>query len=42
MYYYKWSLFQTLPVAGVVGLVMLLSGSKALSEVQGRRLTGER
>ncbi|RDW87412.1 hypothetical protein BP5796_03106 [Coleophoma crateriformis] len=42
MYYTSWNLFQTLPVAGVVGLVAFLSGSKALSEVQSRRLAGER
>jgi len=42
LYYYKWNLFQTLPVAGVVSLIAFLSGSKALSEVQSRRLAGER
>jgi len=42
LYYYSWSLFATLPVAGVVGLVAFLSGSKALGEVQGRRLAGDR
>jgi len=42
LYYYNWTLFQTLPAAGVVGLVAFLSGSKALSEVQSRRLAGER
>ena len=42
LYYYNWTLFQTLPVAGAVGLVTFLSGSKALSEVQSRRLAGER
>ncbi|KAG9244967.1 Oligosaccharyltransferase subunit Ribophorin II-domain-containing protein [Calycina marina] len=42
LYYYSWNLFQTLPAAGVVGLVAFLSGSKALSEVQSRRLAGER
>ncbi|TVY83306.1 Uncharacterized protein LSUE1_G001542 [Lachnellula suecica] len=42
LYYYTWNLFQTLPVAGVVGLVAFLSGTKALGEVQGRRLAGER
>jgi oligosaccharyltransferase complex subunit delta (ribophorin II) len=41
-YYSSWNLFQTLPVAGVVGLITFLSGSKALSEVQSRRLAGER
>jgi oligosaccharyltransferase complex subunit delta (ribophorin II) len=42
LYYYNWTLFQMLPVAGVVGLVAFLSGSKALSEVQSRRLDGKR
>ncbi|CAL3970368.1 unnamed protein product [Diplocarpon coronariae] len=42
LYYCNWSLFQTLPAAGVVSLVAFLSGSKALSEVQTRRLAGER
>jgi oligosaccharyltransferase complex subunit delta (ribophorin II) len=31
-----------LPVAGIVGLVAFVSGSKALSEVQARRMAGER
>ena len=42
MYYSTWNLFQTLPAAGVVGTVALLSGTKALGEVQSRRLAGER
>lgn len=42
MYYSSWNLFQILPVIGVVGVTALLSGSKALGEVQGRRLAGER
>lgn len=42
LYYYNWSLFQMLPAAGIVGLVAFLSGTKALGEVQGRRLAGER
>ncbi|KAK0657462.1 Oligosaccharyltransferase subunit Ribophorin II-domain-containing protein [Cercophora newfieldiana] len=42
MYYTSWNLFQTLPVAGVVGAVTVLSGTKALGEVQSRRLAGER
>jgi oligosaccharyltransferase complex subunit delta (ribophorin II) len=42
LYYYNWTLFQMLPAAGLVGLVAFLSGSKALSEVQSRRLAGER
>jgi oligosaccharyltransferase complex subunit delta (ribophorin II) len=41
-YYAAWNLFQTLPVIGLVGVVAFLSGSKALSEVQSRRLAGER
>jgi oligosaccharyltransferase complex subunit delta (ribophorin II) len=42
MYYTSWNLFQVLPVAGVVGLVTFLSGSGALTEVQDRRIKGER
>jgi oligosaccharyltransferase complex subunit delta (ribophorin II) len=42
MYYTSWNLFQTLPAMTVVGAVMFLSGSKALGEVQSRRLAGER
>ncbi|KAK3382355.1 Oligosaccharyltransferase subunit Ribophorin II-domain-containing protein [Lasiosphaeria ovina] len=42
MYYTSWNLFQTLPVAAVVGVVAALSGTKALGEVQSRRLAGER
>lgn len=42
MYYTSWNLFQMLPVAGVVGVVTVLSGTKALGEVQSRRLAGER
>ncbi len=42
MYYLSWNLFQTLPVVGLVGAVTLLSGTKALGEVQSRRLAGER
>jgi len=41
-YYTSWNLFQTLPVAGVAGLVAFISGSGALTEVQERRLSGER
>lgn len=40
MYYTTWNLFQTLPVAGAVAVVAFVSGTKALSEVQGRRLAG--
>ncbi|KAF2797021.1 hypothetical protein K505DRAFT_299106 [Melanomma pulvis-pyrius CBS 109.77] len=42
LYYTSWNLFQTLPAAGVVGLVAFLSGSRALTEVQERRLAGLR
>ncbi|KAI4142976.1 MAG: hypothetical protein L6R39_004760 [Caloplaca ligustica] len=42
MYYTSWNLFQTLPAAAAVGLVTFLSGSRALREVQGRRLAGLR
>jgi len=42
LYYTSWNLFQTLPVAGVIGVVAFYSGSKALSEVQDRRLAGLR
>jgi oligosaccharyltransferase complex subunit delta (ribophorin II) len=42
MYYSSWRLFTALPAAGAVGLVLFLSGSRALTEVQERRLRGER
>lgn len=42
LYYSSWNLFQTLPVAAVVGTVAFVSGSRALTEVQSRRLAGER
>jgi oligosaccharyltransferase complex subunit delta (ribophorin II) len=42
MYYTSWNLFQTLPAAAVVGLVAFVSGSRALSEVQERRIAGLR
>ncbi len=42
MYYVSWNLFQLLPVAAIVGMVAFVSGSRALTEVQGRRLAGER
>ncbi|KAK5123418.1 hypothetical protein LTR85_002850 [Meristemomyces frigidus] len=42
MYYTAWNLFQTLPVAAVVSVVAYISGSRALTEVQDRRLAGER
>jgi len=42
LYYTSWNLFQTLPVLLAFGLVALLSGSRALTEVQERRLAGLR
>ncbi|KAK6065141.1 hypothetical protein SCUP234_10951 [Seiridium cupressi] len=42
LYYISWNLFQTLPVIGLVSVVTFLSGTKALGEVQSRRLAGER
>lgn len=42
LYYSSWNLFQTLPVAGVVGAVAYVSGSRALTEVQERRLSSQR
>jgi oligosaccharyltransferase complex subunit delta (ribophorin II) len=42
MYYTSWNLFKTLPVLLAVGIVAFLSGSRALSEVQERRLAGLR
>ncbi|KAG5989713.1 hypothetical protein E4U43_007656, partial [Claviceps pusilla] len=42
LYYSAWNLFQTLPVMGLVGAVAVLSGTRALGEVQGRRLAGQR
>ncbi|KIX97721.1 uncharacterized protein Z520_06499 [Fonsecaea multimorphosa CBS 102226] len=41
-YYTTWNLFQTLPVLGVLGVTAFLSGSRALTEVQERRLAGTR
>lgn len=42
LYYSHWKLYQMLPAVGVMGLVAFLSGSRALSEVQSRRLGGKR
>ncbi|KAF9875716.1 oligosaccharyltransferase subunit ribophorin ii [Colletotrichum karsti] len=42
LYYTTWSLFQVLPVMGIVATSIFLSGSKALGEVQSRRLAGQR
>ncbi|KAK4462097.1 Dolichyl-diphosphooligosaccharide--protein glycosyltransferase subunit Swp1 [Cladorrhinum samala] len=42
LYFTTWNLFQALPVLIGVSTVTILSGSKALGEVQRRRLAGER
>lgn len=42
LYYLSWNLFQTLPAAAVVGVIAYISGSRALTEVQDRRLAGKR
>ena len=42
LYYTTWNLFQMLPVAGAVAVVAFISGTKALTEVQERRLAGLR
>lgn len=42
MYYLSWKLFKVLPIAGAVGVVACISGAKALSEVQKRRVAGQR
>ncbi|KAI1819779.1 Oligosaccharyltransferase subunit Ribophorin II-domain-containing protein [Xylaria intraflava] len=42
LYYVNWSLFQVLPAIGLIGTATFLSGTKALGEVQSRRLAGDR
>ncbi|KAI1184178.1 Oligosaccharyltransferase subunit Ribophorin II-domain-containing protein [Nemania serpens] len=42
LYYINWTLFQVIPVVGIVSAATFLSGAKALGEVQSRRLAGER
>jgi len=42
LYYISWTLFQVLPVIALVGTATFLSGTRALGEVQSRRLAGER
>lgn len=42
LYYTSWNLFQLLPAAALVSVVAFVSGSRALGEVQGRRLAGLR
>ncbi|KAK2048161.1 hypothetical protein LZ31DRAFT_459366 [Colletotrichum somersetense] len=42
LYYTSWNLFQTLPAIAIVATSIFLNGTKALSEVQSRRLAGQR
>jgi len=42
MYYLRWNLFKTLAAAVCVAPIAFLSGSRALREVRGRRIRGER
>lgn len=42
LYYTHWNLFQMLPAVAAAGTVAFVSGSRALGEVQGRRLAGLR
>jgi oligosaccharyltransferase complex subunit delta (ribophorin II) len=42
MYYTSWKLYQVLPAVAAVGSVAFVAGSRALSEVQQRRLAGLR
>ncbi|KAF1350093.1 Oligosaccharyltransferase subunit Ribophorin II-domain-containing protein [Delphinella strobiligena] len=42
LYYTSWNLFQTLPAAALFGVIAFVSGGRALSEVQARRLAGLR
>ncbi|KAI1114932.1 Oligosaccharyltransferase subunit Ribophorin II-domain-containing protein [Nemania sp. NC0429] len=42
LYYVNWTLFEILPVVAVVSAATFVSGSKALGEVQSRRLAGQR
>ncbi|KAL4804265.1 Oligosaccharyltransferase subunit Ribophorin II-domain-containing protein [Aspergillus unguis] len=42
LYYTSWTLFQILPAVAAAGTVAFISGSRALGEVQGRRLAGLR
>lgn len=41
-YYVSWTLFQVLPAMGVLTVIGVVSGSRALTEVQERRLAGKR
>ena len=42
LYYTSWNLFRVLPIALGIGAVIFFSGSRALTEVQERRLAGLR
>jgi len=42
LYFVNWTLFQVLPLIGVLGGLTFLSGARALGEVRSRRLAGER
>ena len=38
LYYTSWKLYQALPALAAIGVITFISGSRALSEVQARRL----
>ena len=42
LYYSHWRLYQMLPAAGAACVIAFFAGSRALSEVQERRLIGKR
>lgn len=42
LYYTSWNIFQMLPAVAAAGAIAFVSGSRALGEVQGRRLAGLR
>ncbi|RMD43866.1 hypothetical protein DV735_g1186, partial [Chaetothyriales sp. CBS 134920] len=42
LYFLSWRLFSVLPILGFLGIVAYISGSRALTEVQQRRLAGLR
>lgn len=42
LYYTSWNIFQLLPAIAAAGAIAFVSGSRALGEVQGRRLAGLR
>ncbi|KAI9662646.1 MAG: hypothetical protein M1831_002689 [Alyxoria varia] len=41
-YYVGWGLFKALPATAIAGSIVFVSGSRALGEVQSRRLAGKR